>query len=511
VTVGLRFELPIYLNDLTANPSINNLDLLNPEGDVVNYDSGNWPNSRLMVSPRLGFNYDVKGDRSFILRGGTGIFTGRVPFVWLTNMPTGAGVLQNTVEPGSYSEVAGWIGNVNFQPERYYYVQNPPAGAEDVFISNPLGGAPNSFALVDRDFRMPSVWRTSLGADYQLGDSPFLLTSDFLYTRDVNAVYQFGANRAVSANNMNYAGDTREVVLPGTSVAFNPALGANNATILTNTDLKGYAFSATVGVVVPDYNGLSGSLYYTYSEAKEISANSGSSANSAWGASPNINSPNDERLNISNFALPHRIVANLAYRIEYGKHFATTVGVYYNGSHQGRFSYVYGNDFNGDGIAADLLYLPSNSAELNFVDIVQSGNVVYTAAEQRAAFDQYVADNDLEEFRGGYVPRNEFLRPWLNRFDVRILQDIFTNIGSRRNTLQASLDIVNFGNLLNSDWGIQENLNGAQNLLSRSGGVSAAPNVIMNRVSGNLPTNPFQNASGFGTTWSMQFGVRYIF
>ncbi|MFT4855392.1 MAG: hypothetical protein ACI9ZX_000810 [Algoriphagus sp.] len=513
LTFGVRFELPVYLNDLTANSSINNLDLLNPEGEVVNYDSGNWPNSRLMVSPRLGFNYDVKGDRSFILRGGTGVFTGRVPFVWLTNMPTGAGVLQNTVEPGSYAEVAPWIGNVNFQPERYYYVENPPAGAENVFISNPKAGAPNSFALVDREFRMPSVWRTSLGADYQLGNSPFVLTSDLIYTRDINAVYQFGANRAVSPNKMNYAGDTREVVLPGAgnSVAANPALGANNATILTNTNLKGYAFSATVGLLVPDYKGFSGSLYYTYSEAKEISANSGSSANSAWGASPNINSPNDELLNISNFALPHRVVANFSYRIEYAKNFATTIGVFYNGSHQGRFSYVYGNDFNGDGINSDLLFIPSNSAELKFVNIVQSGNVVFTADQQRAAFDQYVADNDLEQFRGGYVPRNEFLSPWLNRFDVRILQDIFTNIGSRRNTIQASLDIVNFGNMLNSDWGIQENLNGAQNLLSRSGGVSVAPNVVMNRVKNQLPTTPFQNANGFGTTWSMQFGIRYIF
>jgi hypothetical protein len=358
---------------------------------------------------------------------------------------------------------------------------------------------------------MPSVWRTTLGADYQLGNSPFVLTSDLIYTRDINAVYQFGANRAVSPNKMNYAGDTREVVLPGTSVAANPALGANNATILTNTNLKGYALSATVGLSVPNYEGFSGSIYYTYSEAKEISANAGSSANSAWGASPNINSPNDEVLNISNFALPHRVIANLSYRIEYAKNFATTIGVFYNGSHQGRFSYTYGNDFNGDGIAADLLYLPESSAELKFVNIVQSGNVVFTADQQRAAFDKYVADNDLEEFRGEYVPRNEFLRPWLNRFDIRILQDIFTNIGTRRSTLQASLDIANFGNLLNKDWGIQENLNGAESILSRSGAVSTAPNVNMNRVSGELPTTPFQNANGFGTTWSMQFGVRYIF
>jgi hypothetical protein len=137
--------------------------------------------------------------------------------------------------------------------------------------------------------------------------------------------------------------------------------------------------------------------------------------------------------------------------------------------------------------------------------------VVFTAAQQREAFDAFIAANDLEQYRGAYTPRNEFLRPWLNRYDVRVLQDIATNIGANKNTLQISLDIVNFANMLKSDWGIQDNLNGAQNLLTRSGAVSANPNFIMNRVSGQLPSTPFQNASNFGTTWSMQIGLRYIF
>ena len=362
---------------------------------------------------------------------------------------------------------------------------------------------------------MPMVWRSSLGADYQLGDSPFVLTADLLYTRDINAIYQFGANRKESPNKMTYAeGDDREVTLIPSDIQYNtdnPRLGANNATILTNTDLKGHAFSATVGVLVPDWKGLSGSLYYTYSEAKEVSANSGSSASSAWQVSPSINSPNEQMLNISNFALPHRVVANLSYRIEYGNHLATTIGMYYTGSHQGRFSYQYSNDFNGDGINADILFLPENTSDIVFTDIVSSGNVVFTAAQQAAAFDKYIADNDLEQYRGQYVPRNGYLMPWLSRFDVRVLQDVFTDIGARKNTLQLSLDIVNFGNLLNSDWGIQDNLSGAQNLLFRTGTATQNPTFNMNRVSGELPTTPFQNASSFSTTWSMQLGLRYIF
>ncbi|EAZ81561.2 TonB-dependent receptor [Algoriphagus machipongonensis] len=511
LTLGLRAELPIYLNDLTPNPSINDITLLDTEYNPKNYDSGSWPDSKLMLSPRFGFNYDVNGDRSLILRGGTGVFSGRVPFVWLTNMPTGAGVLQNNVEPGSYGQVEGWIGNVTFQPERYYYVENPPEGAEDVFIKTPEQGAPSSFALVDTDFKMPMVWRSSLGADYKLGNSPFMLTADLLYTRDINGVFQFGANRAISPDRMNSAGDDRELVLDTDDITYNPVMGANNATILSNTDVKGHAFSATLGISVPEYNGFSGSVFYTYSAAKEVSANSGSNASSAWGASPNINSPNDQMLHISDFAVPNRVVANFSYRVEYANHFATTVGVYYSGANQGRYSYTYGNDLNGDGVNADLLFIPENTSDFNFVDIVSNGNVVYTAAEQAAAFDQYVEDNDLEEFRGDYVPRNALVMPYLSRFDVRILQDIFTNIGDTRNTLQLSLDIVNFGNLLNKDWGIQQRLNGSQNLLSRSGDVSVNPNYVMGQVSGNLASSPYQNVSNFSTTWSMQFGLRYLF
>lgn len=459
VTAGLRAELPIYMNELTPNLSINAITLQNQFGMPTNYDSGTWPKERVMFSPRLGFNYDVNGDRSLTIRGGTGVFSGRVPFVWLTNMPTASGVLQNTVEPGSYSQVSPWIDNIRFNPDQYHWVNNPPAGGENVFIRTPQEGAPSSFSLVDRDFKMPMVWRSSLGADHKISGTPFILTSDLLYTRDINAAFQFGANRNNSANRMNYGatgpgdyGDTREVVLPGTSVAYNPIMGANNATILTNTSIKGYALSATVGVFVPNYNGLSGSVYYTYSDAKEVSANAGSSAQSAWGGSPTVNSPNDQMLHTSNFAVPHRVIADLNYRIEYGKNFATTFGVYYNGSHQGRFSYVYGNDWNGDGINADLLFLPTNTSSLNFVDIVQNDQTTYTAQQQRDAFDAFVSANDLEKYRGQYLPRNGFLTPWLNRFDVRVLQDIYTNIGNRRNTLQLSLDIVNFGNLLNSEW-----------------------------------------------------------
>lgn len=512
-TVGLRAELPMYLNDLTANPSIDALEFLDKDGNPRHYSSGSWPKSRVMFSPRLGFNYDVLGDRSLTIRGGTGIFSGRIPFVWLTNMPTNAGVLQNVVEPGSYSQVAPWIGNVRFHPEDiYYHLKNVPAGAENVFISTPKDGAPSSFALVDDNFKMPSVWRSSIGIDYRIPNSPLTLVTDFLYTKDVNAVFQYGANRKVSTERMTYA--DRAYYPNAASYQYNTAIGANNATILTNTDSKGYSFSATAGVQLRPWHGLSGSAFYTYSQAKEVSSNSGSNASSSWLGSPTVDSPNQDFLSISNYAIPHRVVANLTYDI---KASGTTIGVYYNGSHQGRFSYYYSNDVNGDGIANDLLYLPTDTSSMNFVDITTGSGanqtVVATAAQQRAAFDQFIADNGLEGYRGQILPRNEFLMPWLNRVDVRISQNLFKNMVQQGDKIQLSLDIVNFGNMLNSEWGIQDSTVSSYGaaILGRSGSLSPNPNFTMLRTDGELVSSPYRPDSSRFTTWSAMFGMKYTF
>lgn len=510
-TIGLRAELPNYLNDLTANPSIDALTLLDKNGNTKNYSSGEWPKSRVTLSPRLGFNYDVMGDRSLTLRGGTGIFSGRVPFVWLTNMPTNAGVLQNTVEPGDYKSIAGWIGNVRFHPEDiYYYVANPPAGGENVFINSPKEGAPASFALVDTDFRMPSVWRSSFGADYKVPNSVLTLTTDILYTRDVNSVFQYGANRKESAARMT---NQDRVYYPDVdSYRYNKAIGANSATVLTNSDTKGTAFSATFGASVRPWHGLSGSVFYTFSEAKEISANAGSSASSAWQASPTVDSPNQQSLSISNFSVPHRIVANLSYTI--GK---TTIGAYYSGANQGRFSYYYSNDVNGDGIANDLMYIPKVGENMKFADI-KSGSgatatTLFTAAQQAEAFNKFIADNGLEKYRGQILPRNEFLLPWLNRVDVRIAQSLFTDMVQKGDKVQITLDVLNFGNLLNSDWGIQDNNVSSYGaaILGRSGALSPDPTFTMLRSGSDLVTSPTRSASNRFTTWSATLGFKYSF
>ncbi|MCI0922075.1 TonB-dependent receptor [Sphingobacterium rhinopitheci] len=514
LTFGLRAELPIYMNKLTANTSIDNLEFLNVNGDPTHYSSGSWPKSRIMLSPRVGFNYDVYGDRSLTLRGGTGVFTGRVPFVWLTNMPTNAGVLQNTIEPGSYDDVAPWIGQITFQPnDIYHYVNNPvyytnTQGQQVTpFITSPSAGAPSSFALVDDDFKMPSVWRSSFGVDYKIPNTPVTLTSDILYTKDINGVFQYGANRKPSTSKMTYAGVDRDYYPNPASYQYNPNIGANNATVLSNAIAKGHAFSATFGANVSNWKGLSGSIFYTYSEAKEVSANAGSSASSAWGGSPVINTPNQDFLSISDFAVPHRLVANVTYNIG-----NTSIGIYYNGSSQGRFSYYHTIDLNNDGITNDLVFIPENSADLKWAPITSGTNTLFTVDDQIKAFDKFINENGLEKYRGQILPRNEFLLPWLNRFDIRWTQNLFKNIAMDGDKLQFTLDLVNVGNIFNSEWGIRDVLfNNGRAILGRSGSASPDPTFQMLRDGNDLVTKPYRPMSTSSTTWSAMIGLRYAF
>jgi len=514
LTLGLRAEVPWFMDKLPVNANVDTLTLQDLDGNPTHYPS-KWPKTRLIVSPRVGFRWDVEGDRSLIIRGGTGIFSGRVPFVWLTNMPSNLGVIQNTVEPGGYSASAPWIGDIRFNPDKYHWSDNPPASAADVFIKSPKDGIPSTLALVSPEFKMPQVWRSSLGFDKVVPGTNLTLTADLLFTKDIQAVYQYGANRKAAAQKMNYAGDDRDFYPNAAAYTYNSALGGNSGSVLSNTN-KGYSMNLSVGLSLPARKGLFGSLFYSTTVAGATTDNLGSNASSAWGNTPNINSPNDLLLYSTIDALPNRVVGNISYRVEYLKHLATTFSLYYNGANFGRYSYTYNGDLNGDGIAADLLYVPNSADELNFAPI--GGDTPFTEAQQKAAFDAFI-DNDkyLSKRRGDYVERNGALLPWLHRFDVKILQDVFTNIGKQKNTLQLSLDIINFGNMLNSKWGVQQQLISGANTLLRKAGTTpeGQPIFTMNtvQVGGQtiLPTTAFRDVTTTTTTWAMQIGLRYVF
>lgn len=512
LTVGLRAEAPMFLNNLTPNTVVDTMPFLDVNGNEKIYSTSSWPKTRVMLSPRVGFRWDVNSDNSFIVRGGSGIFAGRVPFVWLTNMPSNLGVIQNTVEPGSYAAVQDWIGDIRFNPDKYYWLNNTPESAKDVFIKNPEEGVPGTIALVDENFKMPQVWRTSLGADYRVKGTPFTLTADLIYSKDIQSVYQFGANRAYDGSVLS---DGREWYKNRDAYTYNNQIGANNVSVLTNTNL-GYSYSATFGVSMIPAKGFYGSVFYTYTDSQSTTDNQGSNASSAWGATPNIHNPNDLFLSNSAYALPHRVMGVLSYSIGgRGESLGTTFSIYYNGIHQGIYSYTYNGDINGDAINSDLLYVPHNASELRF-SAFTAGGKEFTVADQVAAYDEYINAN-LADFRGGFVDRNTGLLPWLNRFDFKFIQDIYVNKTSN-NRFQLSLDILNVGNLLNSEWGVRQQLhaNGNRPLRSVSIDESGVPTFQMTTIAIDgetilMPANIHRDITTSSTTWSMLAGIRYIF
>jgi len=512
VTVGLRADLPMFFDKPLQNTAVDTLKLLDAAGNQTTYSTTTWPKSRILLSPRIGVNYDVFGDRSLQIRGGTGIFTGMIPFVWFTNQPTNSGVLQNTFEPVSAATLAKITG-LNADP--YYWVKQLP----NDFPAAPGGKAPGTVALIDKDFKMPQIWRTNIGADYKIPSTPLVATIDVIYGKDINAVYQFNANRKAAAQNLNYSGDNRDLWSGTNSTIYNPATGSI-VPVLSNHS-KGYSASFTAGVSLPGRTGFTGSLFYTYTKAEDVTGNPGSAANSAWSNNYSINDPNELLLGQSQYAVPHRVVGNLSYRFEYLGRLGTTVSLFYQGTNNGRYAFTYDGDINKDGVTLDLLYIPQNASELNFADYTTSG-VTFTAQQQREAFEKFVNNNkQLSDAKGGYVDRNSGILPWYHRFDLRLLQDIFANIGKRRNTLQFSVDVLNFGNMLNSKWGVRQELNtGSQYnyalLKVVDVNASGVPTFNMTSITNTegvrvLPETPYRNWFNIGNAWSMQLGLRYIF
>lgn len=510
-SIGLRLEMPFYFDDPFANEAIEALTFKDLDGNDETLDVGSWPDSKLSVSPRVGFNWDALGNRTLQVRGGTGLFTGRLPFVWFTNQPTNSGTLQNTVEK-NFANDSAFLSKIHFNTD--------PMAYEGEFPSEGGTAAPGNIAVVDKDFKMPQVWRSNLAIDYKLPVWGLELTVEGMYTKDINAIIQRNANQAIPTE--TFAGPDNRPRFVGGSSGRRINTGISTAMVLDNADAldydeQGHAFSFTFILNKPFAKGFFGSLSYTYTMVKDITANPGSAANSAWQSNPAIIHQNDPGISFSQFAVPHKIVGTLSYNVEYANHLGTTFSLTYVGRNQGRLDYIYSNDMNGDGNTADLMYIPKDESEIIFTDITSGGEVVYSAAEQNEAFWKYVEQDDyLKEHKGEYAERYGVLMPWLGRWDLRVLQDIFTDFGKdRRHTLQLSLDFLNIGNLLNSDWGCYKTqvLGTYDITLLKYINVNedGVPMFQMNQVNKKLPTETYTNVLSTSSTWGAQIGLRYSF
>jgi hypothetical protein len=508
LTYGVRIELPMYLNKMQDNPAISALTFA--EGEKMQV--GTWPKSKPIISPRLGFNWDVKGDRSLQVRGGSGLFTGLLPFVWFTNQPTNSGMIQ-------VPEITWGPGNANlngltFHPDYKEFITSRP----DLFPQSPSTlPSGSSLAQVAKNFKFPQVWRSNLAVDVELPWNT-IFTGEAIFSKDVNAVQQFNINEASYTGNMTGA-DSRPYWT--SSTAAKVVSSVSNAMELRNTS-EGYQYSFTAQLTKNFSHGFSGLFAYTYTMAKDVSANPGSSASSAWSSNVAVGSLNYPGLSWSSFATPHKLVGNVSYRIEYAGNFATTVSLVYQGYQTGRWSYTYSNDQNGDGNASDLMFIPGDDSQITFVDYKdKTGKVVMTAEEQRVAFWDYVAHNKyLSKHYGQYAERYGEIQPWIHRFDAKILQDIFSKFGTdRKYTLQFSIDMLNIGNMINDSWGTYTFNPLASYDMVRplsvvaKGTATAAPTYNLNATSIDdfKKKATLSKSISTSSTWGCLLGIRLIF
>lgn len=505
-TFGVRADKPVYLDKPLENPAVSALNFFDEHGNLTTYNNGKWPEGKILISPRVGVRWDVMKDKTLIVRGGFGAFTGRIPFVYLTNMPTNSGMYQF----GARVTAPATLANIRFS-------ENPDAHAA-LFPTTAGTSVPSNLVFIDPDFKFPQIFRTNIAVDKTLG---YGLTATFeaLITRDINAIRMRNANfNPATTGTVAEGGLSRPRYVTITDRNFNGSV--SSAIVLENVN-KGYSTALTAQLTKAFDRGLYGSIAYTYTKAEEITANPGSQATSVWNANPNVGTSNAVELANSQYAIPHRIIANVSYRKEYLNHFASTLSLFYEGTYQANYSFIVNGDLNGDGnSAADLLYIPKDASEMYFEEytaVVNDVPVTFTVAQQQQAFETFINNSPyLKEHRGEFAERNSALLPWYNRLDLKFIQDFFLTTGKAdtRHTLQLSLDILNFGNLLNKNWGIQNSTITNNPLLFRSISNSSGedrPVYRYQHINGVLVTEPFQKTYSTLSTWSMQFGVRYIF
>ncbi|WP_295768510.1 carboxypeptidase regulatory-like domain-containing protein [uncultured Mucilaginibacter sp.] len=520
LSFGVRASLYRYSQDAITHPLVAGLTFAN--GERLN--TGSLPKSAFLVSPRASFNYDVKGDRSLQLRGSAGIFSGGIPNVWIVSQVGDAGMIQFTQTAVTPSEVSAIAGPFDPNP-RAYLPATPPAAGTTI---------PTALSFIDPKIKAPQTFKSNLALDARLPFG-FTATVEAIYNRDFRTVL-FRNPNLVEGQPLNVAGypDNR-LIYPSTNgakyynvlsaaglpVANNTSGAAGLNTYVLDNGTKGHYFSIAGTIQKQFSKGLSASLSYIHSQARTQFDGNGDQPSGSWQNTYSVNGSNNPEMGYAGYVLPNRIVASFTYRKEYLKHLASQLTLFYNGSNQGRISYTYSTDLNRDGGNSDLIYVPKDPSEITFTPFTigtGANAVTYTAQQQSDIFFRFIEqDQYLQSRKGKYAERNGGLSPWFNQVDLQFQQDLFQNIGGKRNTLQFNLTISNFANFVNKNWGVrqvitQSNVLVPTNANNLTPGGTTRPTFRL-QFDGNLPTNAVRTRDdvSFASTYTMQFGLRYIF
>jgi outer membrane receptor for ferrienterochelin and colicin len=508
LTFGLRVNMPVWPTKPREATNFNDsvVPKLEARYDPVsgsNYDlqgarSGEMPRIQFMFDPRVGFNWDVLKNKSLQIRGGVGMFTSRLPLVWPGGVYINNGM---TVGGVTYRHVDSTSKNIIFNPDwssqptySYFYGGSDPVpqGEINIFTGN---------------FKYPQVARANIGVDKKLFWG-IVGTVEFIYTKNMNNIIYYNYNVAPATGQLKGGPDDRWVYGSSTNIK-----NYSYIMVAENTN-KGYSWNLTVQLTKPFSKGFQGSVAYSYGEAKSLNDALSSQNSSQWRYVANVNGRNHLELSRSNFDMGHRVMAFVGYKKEYARHFATGLSLFYDGVSGKPYSFVYSNSraINGeDGNDYALIWIPKDRSEINLVDWKdKNGNVIKTADQQWADLDSYINGNSyLKNNRGGYAARNGARLPFESYLDLRVLQDFFLNVGKSRHTLQVTLDIFNFLNLLNKEWGVHRYVtNDSYKLVNVEKMTDYVPTFTYR---GTTSQDQVSTVSDPASRWRMQIGIRYIF
>lgn len=511
LTYGVRFDGLFFDNkDLMTNNAILALnygvahDAQNPDEHVDgcrHIDTGKWPNSNISVSPRVGFVWDVLGDKSLKFRGGTGLFSGRLPLVFFTNMPSNSGMVQYQAilgPKGDQVDMSQFAGKILNRKELYNKLVEL---GYPTTIKPEDGTLPSAISAVDPKFKMPQVWKTSLAIDYAFPTSfPFSVSAEAIYNKTVNGVCLTDWNVKPVDGFTRFNGvDNRPIYQKG-----NYLYTSKSAYVLENTH-RGYGWSATASINMEPVKGLYLSAAYTHTASKEITGMPGSNASSVLNYMGTVNGPNDPGLHNSQYVTPDRFFANLSYSDKCGNHFGIIYETWRGGYN---YSYMTQNDINGDGYNYDLIFIPTDEQ-------VANGDFRFVSEEDADRFLDYVHnDKYLSKHQGEYAEAYSVYSPWVHRIDFSYKHDFKVRIGKSVNTLQLSFDLKNALNLFNSNWGVSKYMNpdlGEGRILKYEGVDKEGYATFSTAKAYNGTTETWQRLHSIGQCWYASVGIRYMF
>ena len=490
ITYGVRFDVPFFTSNAVENPQVAGYSFVDENGNPKKLSTSQLPSAKLMINPRFGFNYDVKGDKKTQVRGGLGLFSGRPAFVFVSNA-----VGNNGMQAGQINQ----DNTVNY-PFSPNILRNAPT-------PNPGTPAPSyNIAPIEKNFRFPQIFRTNLAVDQKLFGG-IVGSAEFLFTQSLSNIFYYNANQKVST--ANFTGPDRRPRFAGSSALVRINSNVNDATVLSSRPY-GSNISVTLKLEKPLQKGLSWMLAYNLGRTKDYSSSS-TIAFSSFTSTRTVNGNNLPNNSFSDNDIRHRVIGNIIFRKEFAKAAALQISLYGQSQNLGRFSYGYSNDFNLDGISGnDLLYIPKDQSEMNFDAI--TGAVPFTVQQQKDAFEAYIQNNSyLKTHRGQVAERNGVLQPMLTRFDLSVMVELFKNFGKQRHTIQFRGDVFNIGNMLNNHWGVAHVTNTTSPLAYSRVDANGLPFFRMNTVNNSLTYETYRKGTAIADVYQAQLGVRYIF